>query len=199
MPGCAKRVANLCKEAGLTLTGAGSAYPYHKDPQDSHLRIAPTYPSLDEVETASDLLCVCVKLATVEKLLADQEAENPILVGNVWHNMGKAYTGLFRFREAADCYRKAYGLNENPESLRECLYAYRCLHDDDGFKNTAAECGMTAEEAAEAAHRLSELSRTEEIRQFEEQVDGLFADGQEDEIAGMLAEWKDTYRKNCRI
>ena len=41
-------------------------------------------------------------------LLADQEAENPILVGNVWHNMGKAYTGLFRFREAADCYRKAY-------------------------------------------------------------------------------------------
>ena len=122
-------------------------------------------------------------------LLADQEAENPILVGNVWHNMGKAYTGLFRFREAADCYRKAYGLNENPESLRECLYAYRCLHDDDGFRNTAAEW----------AHRLSELSRTEEIRQFEEQVDGLFADGQEDEIAGMLAEWKDTYRKNCRI
>ena len=74
MPGCAKRVAQLCKDCGLTLTGAGSAYPYHKDPEDSHLRIAPTYPSLDEVETASDLLCVCVKLATVEKLLADQEA-----------------------------------------------------------------------------------------------------------------------------
>ncbi len=138
-------------------------------------------------------------IAAYRTLLANQAAENPILVGNVWHNMGKAYTGLFRFREAADCYRKAYGLNENPESLRECLYAYRCLHDDDGFKNTAAECGMTAEEAAEAAHRLSELSRMDEIRQFEEQVDGLFADGQEDEIAGMLAEWKDTYRKNCRI
>ena len=60
------------KEAGLTLTGAGSAYPYHKDPQDSHLRIAPTYPSLDEVETASELLCVCVRLAVVEKLLAEQ-------------------------------------------------------------------------------------------------------------------------------
>ena len=72
MPGCAKRVANLCKEAGLILTGAGSAYPYHKDPQDSHLRIAPTYPSLDEVETASELLCVCVRLAVVEKLLAEQ-------------------------------------------------------------------------------------------------------------------------------
>ena len=67
----AKRVAELCKNAGLVLTGAGSAYPYHKDPQDSHLRIAPTYPSLDEVETASELLCVCVRLAVVEKLLAD--------------------------------------------------------------------------------------------------------------------------------
>ena len=72
MPGCAKRVAGLCKDAGLTLTGAGSAYPYHKDPEDSHLRIAPTYPSLDEVEMASELLCVCVRLAVVEKLLADK-------------------------------------------------------------------------------------------------------------------------------
>ena len=73
MPGCAKRVAQLCKDCGLTLTGAGSAYPYHKDPDDSHLRIAPTYPSLDEVETASALLCVCVRLAVVEKLLADKQ------------------------------------------------------------------------------------------------------------------------------
>ena len=64
-------MAQLCKDCGLTLTGAGSAYPYHKDPADSHLRIAPTYPSLDEVETASDLLCVCVRLAAVEKLLAE--------------------------------------------------------------------------------------------------------------------------------
>lgn len=73
LPGCAKRVAQLCKECGLTLTGAGAAYPYHKDPDDSHLRIAPTYPSLDEVETASALLCVCVRLAVVEKMLADQQ------------------------------------------------------------------------------------------------------------------------------
>lgn len=73
MPGCAKRVAALCKECGLTLTGAGAAYPYHKDPQDSHLRIAPTYPSLDEVETASELLCVCVRLATVKLLLKNMD------------------------------------------------------------------------------------------------------------------------------
>ena len=71
-PNYAKVVAALCKECGLTLTGAGSAYPYHKGPEDSHLRIAPTYPSLDEVETASDLRCVCVKLAVIEKLLAEK-------------------------------------------------------------------------------------------------------------------------------
>lgn len=73
MPGCAKRVAQLCKDCGLMLTGAGAAYPYGIDPQDSHLRIAPTYPSLDEVETASYLLTVCVRLAVVEKLLSECE------------------------------------------------------------------------------------------------------------------------------
>ena len=73
MPGCAKRVAELCKQAGLVLTGAGAAYPYGRDSEDSHLRIAPTYPSLDEVEKASLLLTVCVRLAVVEKLLAEQE------------------------------------------------------------------------------------------------------------------------------
>ena len=71
MPGCARRVAQLCKEAGLILTGAGAAYPYGRDPEDSHLRIAPTYPSLSEVETASMLLTVCVRLAVVEKLLGE--------------------------------------------------------------------------------------------------------------------------------
>lgn len=70
MPGCAKRVAALCKEAGLILTGAGASYPLGKDPEDAHLRIAPTYPSLEEVEKASLLLTICVRLATVEKLLA---------------------------------------------------------------------------------------------------------------------------------
>lgn len=70
MPGCAKRVAELCKQAGLVLTGAGASYPKGLDPDNAHLRIAPTYPSLEEVEKASLLLAVCVRLATVEKLLA---------------------------------------------------------------------------------------------------------------------------------
>ena len=69
MDGCAKRTVQLCKEAGVVLTGAGASYPYGLDPQDHHLRIAPTYPSLAELDTACKLLCVCVRMATLETLL----------------------------------------------------------------------------------------------------------------------------------
>ena len=64
--GCAKRVVELAKEAGLVLTGAGAPFPYGNDPEDSILRIAPTYPSLNELAEAAPLLCCCVKLAILE-------------------------------------------------------------------------------------------------------------------------------------
>ena len=67
--GTAKRIVSLCKEAGLVLTGAGAAYPYGKDPADSNIRIAPSLPPVSEVEQAMELFVICVKLATVEKLL----------------------------------------------------------------------------------------------------------------------------------
>ena len=66
-PGCARRTVELCREAGLVLTGAGAAYPYGKDPQDSHIRIAPSFPPLKDVEMAAKVFCTCLKLATLEK------------------------------------------------------------------------------------------------------------------------------------
>lgn len=67
--GCAKRVVSLCKEAGVTLTPAGATFPYGKDPRDRNIRIAPTFPSTDELNLATKLLCLSVRLAAVEKLL----------------------------------------------------------------------------------------------------------------------------------
>ena len=66
-PGCAKRTVALCKEAGLVMTAAGAAYPYGNDPEDSHIRIAPSYPALKDVEMAAKVFCTCLKLATLEK------------------------------------------------------------------------------------------------------------------------------------
>ena len=69
MKGCASRVWALMKAAGVVMTGAGATYPYGKDPKDRNLRIAPSFPPLEEIALASEILVVCVKLATVEKLL----------------------------------------------------------------------------------------------------------------------------------
>jgi transcriptional regulator len=68
MKGCAKRVVQLAKEAGVKLTPAGATFPYGKDPNDSNIRIAPTYPPIDELRTAIEILCVCVELAAIEKM-----------------------------------------------------------------------------------------------------------------------------------
>ncbi len=72
LPGCAKEIVSKCKEAGVTLTGAGATYPYKKDPADSNIRLAPTCPTSEELAMAADLFVLCVKLVSVEKMLASK-------------------------------------------------------------------------------------------------------------------------------
>ena len=69
MPGTAKRTWQLCKEAGVVLTNAGAAYPNRNNPNDDHLRIAPSLPPVEDLEKAMEVLCVSLKLSALEKLL----------------------------------------------------------------------------------------------------------------------------------
>ena len=72
MDGCAKAIVQKCKEAGMVLTGAGATYPYGIDPKDSNIRIAPSFPSAEEMTKAAALFVLCVKLVSVEKLLENK-------------------------------------------------------------------------------------------------------------------------------
>ncbi len=69
MEGCAKAIVAKCKEAGITLTPAGATHPYRQDPKDSNIRIAPTFPSIEEMSLAAEIFTLCVKMISVEKLL----------------------------------------------------------------------------------------------------------------------------------
>lgn len=72
LEGCAKAIVAKCKEAGVVLTGAGATYPYGKDPKDTNIRIAPSFPTPEEMAMATDLFVLCVKLVSVEKLLENK-------------------------------------------------------------------------------------------------------------------------------
>ena len=72
LPNCAKDIVKLAKKAGVTMTGAGATWPYGKDPEDKNIRIAPTYPTLEDLKTAAELFTLCVKIVSAEKLIAEK-------------------------------------------------------------------------------------------------------------------------------
>lgn len=69
LDGCAKKIYEKCKDAGMVMTNVGATYPYGKDPKDSNIRIAPSFPTVEEIGEATKLLALCTKLVSVEKLL----------------------------------------------------------------------------------------------------------------------------------
>ena len=71
LPGCAKDIVSMCKDLGVVMTGAGATFPYGKDPEDSNIRIAPTFPSVEEMKEAAEVFVLCVKLVSVNKILAE--------------------------------------------------------------------------------------------------------------------------------
>ena len=71
MDGCAKEVVSKCKKAGVVMTGAGATFPGGKDPDDKNIRIAPSFPPVADLEIAANLLCLCTKMAAVDKLLGE--------------------------------------------------------------------------------------------------------------------------------
>lgn len=70
LPGCAKEIVAMCKDLGVVMTGAGATFPYGKDPEDSNIRIAPTFPTPEEMQQAAEIFVLCVKLVSVKKYLA---------------------------------------------------------------------------------------------------------------------------------
>jgi len=74
LDGCAKAIVEKCREAGVVLTGAGATFPYGKDPKDSNIRIAPSFPTPEEMAQATDLFVLCVKLVSANKLLNEKES-----------------------------------------------------------------------------------------------------------------------------
>ncbi len=69
LPGCAKKIVSMCADAGVVMTGAGATYPYGKDPEDKNIRIAPSFPTIDELIEACKIFVICVKIASIDKLV----------------------------------------------------------------------------------------------------------------------------------
>ncbi len=174
-----------------------------------------------EMEEKSDFECNKVRadrLMEKEKYLSsiyeyknllesdDAGEQPPELIGNIWHNLGTAYARLFLFQEAVHCYEKAYHLNQNEESLKESLMACQCLKGEAGFMEAASANGLSEEAITSIKNKLSAAGQSEEIKEFEKQLEGiakLCVNGQKSEyqkaVSDIIFNWKEEYRRICRI
>ncbi len=134
--------------------------------------------------------------------MEEENKKQPELSGNIWHNLGTAYARLFLFQDAAECFLSAYSRNQNKESLLAAMAAFRCGNDIDGLEKMQKAYGISMEELHEITEGWTQISRSTEITEFEQQIDMLFegnSDSEEEkqQILEILENWKTEYKKNC--
>ena len=136
----------------------------------------------------------------------DAGEQPPQLIGNIWHNLGTAYARLFLFQEAIHCYEKAYDLNDNPESLKECLMAHRCLRDEIGYEIAAQKYEVSDELKKIYREEIVEASYATEAVEFINKLEAVAimnTNAQKKEyqkaISDIIFNWKEEYRRICRI
>ena len=143
-----------------------------------------------------------------KSLLDSNEAgeQSKELLGNIWHNLGTAYARLFLFQEAINCYEKAYALNENPESLKECLMAHRCMRDEAGFVQATEKYHVREEVVQSIRNEISLVSRSAEAEEFNNKLEAIAMMNRGSQksqyqkaIADIIYNWKEEYRRICRI
>ena len=129
---------------------------------------------------------------------SDAYQQTPQMLGNIWHNLGTAYARLFLFKEAIHCYETAFQLNKNEESLKECLFAYRCIHDEMGFLRVATQYGLSQENIEKIHSELSDIRRSDDIMKFEESLDYI-GSSNDSAVNNIILNWKEEYRKISRV
>ncbi len=177
--------------------------------------------AIREMEEKSDFECNKIRadrLMEREKYLSsiyeykslldadDAGEQKKELIGNIWHNLGTAYARLFLFNEAIHCYEKAYEFNKNEESLKECLMAHRCLRDEMGFE-MATQKYMPDDSLIQAIkEEIAEASHGEATLTFENKLEAIAMLNTSEKraqyqkaISSIIFNWKEEYRRICRI
>ena len=130
--------------------------------------------------------------------------KEPVLTGNIWHNMGCAFAKLFLFQESAECFLKAYEKNQDHESLVACLASYRCGEEPQQLDLVAEKYGISVEEKEEICNEWTKISRNEKIVAFEQELDEIFSEdwnapSENKRLNELIVTWKKEYNKNGRM
>lgn len=136
----------------------------------------------------------------------ETEGQKAALMGDIWHNLGTAYTRLFLFEEAADCYERAYLMNPRGESLRECLMCFLLRQDEAGFLQKAKEYCIDDVGQLEIQNELSMAAKGDDVSAFlshlqemQKELKGQDKNEAKKAIRDLIFQWKEAYRRSCKV